>query len=200
MTFAVMSVSPAGDAAWISQDSALWSEEGERVSSSCQKARSVPGRFIFGHSGDCLMGHQIALAAWRSADVDSLAENLERDFAAWQSSEPCFVAWAGWSPSLGRFVGYFTSHECAMVAETVLRGHVVHPELDAVWTTAYIDARIIEAHEQMARHAMAKQKFIGGVLHTARIDRNGISIRDIVDLDRPPPIRRQTHEGDGTAA
>jgi len=186
MTFIVMSISPDGDAAWISADSVLSHAETNERAGNVQKALSIPGRFIFADSGDGQTRDVIALAATESADVDAMGDVLPRLFASFPRSlrdRPWFAVWAGWSPSLRRIVG-FTSSTSEMTPAAILSHHIASPPLDATYMLAFVDARIAEAHEHMARRAMARMPSIGGTLHMAKIDPHGIVIRDVCDLDR----------------
>jgi len=200
LTILIMTVAMRGDAAWISQDSATWGEDGARTGH-VQKAACIPGRFIYGVTGNALQSDLFVYeGAMKAENVDALAGLLPAHFSMLPASirkEGFNVFFAGWSPQHNRIVGYCASYASEMASELLRHGHMMLPEADDRFVGnehlaghALHGEHVEAMHEAVAEHMMVLQggggysyTRLGGVLHTMRVDRAGITMRELRDLD-----------------
>jgi hypothetical protein len=165
----------------------------------------VPGRFLYGVAGNIAWHRIVNAAAVGSASIDDMPANILR---WWRRSllrlirVPGCIYMAGYSPAQRRIVGYSVQTFTGMKPELLLSGHHATPTASSAFLESEKVLRLGEAaergrlveefHIETACHLAARGRAgdygvrglsIGGWAQIGRIDRGGVAIRDLCDLD-----------------
>lgn len=201
MTLAILTVT--AQTAWLTQDAGFY--RGGQLVGHAQKVACVPGKLLYGMAGNFAWLSVIAPAAMAAASIDDIPTAVA---SRWRWSplrltrQPLVAYFAGRSPTRKRVIGYCLQSYNGMAPELLLSGHhstpaaatgfLEDPKIAALAGRAERGHDVDRLHELTARHIAAAGRAgtygsagqcIGGVAQVGRVDRDGVEIHDLVDLD-----------------